>query len=107
MQIYNFEHKQGDDYNQTMIFKNSDGSFVDLTGSIVKFTVRRKIDGSIIIQKTLTVLDAVEGRVKVSLTNTETNTLSWTYLFDYEMTDATWLVTTILGGKMTILSDIT
>jgi len=107
MQSYNFEHKQGDDYNQTLIFKNSDGSFVNLTGSLVKFTIKRKVNGEIVIQKTLTVIDAIQGKVKVSLSNTETNTLSWTYVFDYELTDATGIVTTILWGKMTILSDIT
>ena len=107
MQSYNFEHKQGDDYNQTLIFKNSDGSFVNLTWSVVKFTIKRKVNADIVIQKTLTILDAVQGRVKVSLLNTETNALSWTYVFDYELIDATGIVTTILWGKMTILSDIT
>lgn len=107
MQSYNFEHKQGDDYNQTLIFKNSDWSFVNLTWSVVKFTIKRKVNADIVIQKTLTILDAVQGRVKVSLLNTETNALSWTYVFDYELTDSTGIVTTILWGKMTILSDIT
>ena len=107
MQSYNFEHKQGDDYNQTLIFKNSDGTFVNLTGSVVKFTIKKKASWDIVIQKTLTILDAVQGRVKVSLSNTETNTLSWTYVFDYELTDSTGIVTTILWGKMTILSDVT
>ena len=107
MQSYNFEHKQGDDYNQTLIFKNSDDTFVNLTGSIVKFTIKKKANTEIIIQKTLTVIDAVNGKVKVSLSNTETILLSWTYVFDYELIDATGIVTTILWGKMTILSDIT
>lgn len=107
MQSYNFEHKQGDDYNQTLVFKNSDNTFVNLTGSLVKFTIKRKVNAEIIIQKTLTVIDAIQGKVKVSLSNIETNTLSWTYVFDYELTDSTGIVTTILWGKMTILSDIT
>ena len=106
MKRYNISITQWNDYNQTLIFKNSDDTFVNLTWSVVKLTARRKIWSDIAIQKTLTVVDAIQWNLKISLSDTETSALSWTYIYDCEMIDATWIVSTIFWWKIYILSDI-
>jgi len=106
--------KRGDTYRRTLVFTNADtGEPINLTGKIIRFTVKEKIDDADTaakIKKDITVhTNPTQGETVLVLSSTDTN-LAGKYLFDIQYEDPSVSpkdVITILDGTIEFIKDIT
>lgn len=88
-----------DTYSRTFIFKDKTWALIDLTGSVVKFSVKKNpSDVSYVLQVTLT-LDPLIGKASIS---SEMSMDIWVYVYDFEWTKSTGVKETFEIGKLTI-----
>lgn len=102
---------RGDDKYWNLNFTDSSGSAIDLTGSTIFFTVKKNrsdSDTNALIKKDVTShLDAVNGKSRISLTNSDTAIDVGTYFFDIQLVDNASNVTTVVAGTFVVTQDIT
>jgi len=109
--IYNFEFPRGDDHTFTLIFKNSDGNRLDITGYTIFFTLKESIsdpDTEAIIEKNVTShIDPVQGLTAVIITNAETDELKGNYYYDMQYLDTSGKILTYIKGEIQFDKDVT
>ena len=109
MEQKNLIVKRGDTKKYTLYFKDDDGA-VNITGWIVFFTVKEKVDdtdNNAKIKKTIiTHVDVTQGKSQIELSPTDTD-LVGNYLYDIQIKKATNEINTILEGTIVFTKDIT
>jgi hypothetical protein len=80
---------------------------VNLTGAVVKFTIKKNISWDNILTQNATITDALNGKSKVSFTSEQMNLPPRAYFYDLQLTDSLWVVTTLLKGSFSVSYDVT
>lgn len=87
------------------------GNAVDLTGYTAKFTAKKRpdqADASAVISKSLTISDAANGIITVSLTHLETDLTPGIYYYDVQIVNTvTSKVHTVVVDVLKISADVT
>jgi len=109
LQIY-----RGDDKNYNFVFKDGDGSPIDITGWILFFTVKSTVDDAInddaaeVIKTISAHTNPAEGQTTVSILDTDTNGLSaGDYYYDFQVKKSTGKIMTIMHGGLEITREVT
>jgi hypothetical protein len=105
------EIKRGDSKDYTLIFKDEDGNYIDITGWTVFFTAKIEIDDTdeqAVIKKTITVhTNPTAGQTKIQLTSSDTNLTQTSYVYDIQIKKSTGEIKTIVEGLINITKDVT
>lgn len=87
------------------------GAAVNLTGYTAKFTAKKnqdQADAAAVISKALTISDAANGIIALSLTHTETDITPGVYVYDVQiLKTATSKVYTVVCDTLKISADVT
>lgn len=116
--VYTIRIKQGETFNQTFRWMQSDGETpVNLTGYTGRCQIRNgAFNQGVIKNVPVTVLDAVNGRFALNLTATETSSIPTTgadyrnlerYPYDVEFTALNGTVYRVLNGIVEISPEVT
>lgn len=98
---------RGDSKTISIAIVDADGSAVDISGASAVFTARnRENDSTAIIEKSLTITDAVNGKMRLDLTPTETTISTKSYPADIELTLSDGSVRTIRKSTLKIRWDV-
>lgn len=100
-----------DDVQLEFTFTDSNNNAVDLTGSTVFLTVKRKrtdTDAEALISKETTSFSApTTGVMTFDLTDQETNIAPGLYYFDVQLKDSSGLISSSVAGDFRVSQDIT
>jgi hypothetical protein len=94
---------QGDEKSYNLAF-TSGGSPLDITGAIIKMSIKRSIaDNSPLISKTVTGhTDPANGKTTITLSTTDTGQAIGNYYYDIQISGASIPKKTVMKGKMAI-----
>jgi len=102
---------RGDDWASSLVFADSEGNLIDITGWTIFLTVKKNKDDSdaqAIITRTIYIpVNPPGSRVTFSIPNTETTLLLGSYFFDYQYKKADGTIQTVTSGVVTFEKDIT
>lgn len=100
-----------DDVDLDLTFTDKDGEAINLTGCTVFFTMKEKktdTDDDAVIQKEITDhTTPLEGKTRVTLTNSETDITPRHYFYDVQIVDTDDKVISSSVGQIKILQDVT
>jgi len=102
-----------DDLRRTVYVKNKDGSPYDLTNCQIFFTVKTydhlkdTDDNSVIIKKSVAIVDASGGEALLTLTSVETDIDENDYYYDFQIIDAQGRVTSCVKDNFEVNQDVT
>jgi hypothetical protein len=108
---YIFNVDQGSTFNEAVIYKQADGTPVDLTGWAARMQVRRNIaDAATLLSLTdgdgLTIT-AVDGRIDIEITATQTAAImAGTCFYDLEIYSGA-VVRRLIEGRMIFRAEVT
>jgi len=95
------------DTYQTTLTATEDGSPLNITNYTITFAAKHNINSSTTdISVTATIIDAVNGIARVSLTTTDTDIEAGALTYDVEYRDSTDSVVKTYQGTMTIKQDV-
>ncbi|MCD6418599.1 BppU family phage baseplate upper protein [bacterium] len=98
---------RGDSLSAEISVVDADGNAVDLTDASAKFTAReRENDSSAVIEKALEIYDPSNGKMRLTLTSTDTNITPKSYPADIEITFADGRVKTIWKAYIEVKWDV-
>lgn len=102
----------GDDVSYTLVFKNSDGSPVDITGWKIYFTIKKDplmTDVQASLKKDITEHDdPINGISSIHLSSSETRVLTpFLYYFDIQVKKTDDTILTILVDRLDVKADVT
>lgn len=104
----NIQVYRGDSLSLDGVIKNQDGDIVNLTGGVIKFSVKKKqTDPTYIISKTCAITSPTEGKFNVFLSPTETAIPVGDYVYDIQLQFGAGSVYTVRKGVFTVIQDIT
>jgi hypothetical protein len=102
---------RGDDKTLNLSFKDGNGNPINLSGSTIYFTAKKKIeygDDQAVIQKDVTThSDATAGTSVIQLSNTDTSITPDTYLYDIQYKTSGGTISTVLKDEIIIKPDVT
>jgi len=105
--IVDFEIEQGSTFTRTMSVE-SNKTPVNLTGYTLAGQLRKGYSASESINFDIEVINALIGKIKISLTSSTTSALIYNkYVYDIEIADPTGVVSRILEGSMTLSLNVT
>lgn len=59
---------QGDSYKRSLIFKDKNGTAINLTGSVIKFSMKSTLtDVAYIVNQSFILTDAVNGKASITV----------------------------------------
>ena len=107
--ISNLYIDQGSTYSNIITVASSTGSALDLTNYTVASQIRKSYGSSTAYDFTASVYNAVDGKVRLQLTSTESSAIpAGRYLYDIEITNTnTSAKTRILEGIVVVTPEIT
>ena len=107
--ISNLYIDQGSTYSNIITVASSTGSALDLTNYTVASQIRKSYGSSTAYNFTASVYNAVDGKVRLQLTSTESSAIpAGRYLYDIEITNTnTSAKTRILEGIVVVTPEIT
>lgn len=103
----NFYIDQGADFSETVIVKTVQGQIVNLTGGTLRSEVRLSYTSAISYPFTVTVVDAVNGVIQLSMTNEQTSLMkAGRYVYDglFEIGD---VISRFIQGLVTVTPSVT
>ena len=106
---YNLSIEQGSSWELSLALSSSPSTSMNLTD----FTIAAKLAKSYYddnpISMTSTVIDASQGKFKLSLTSSQTSELDYSveYIYDVNITSPTGKVTRLIQGRATISPGVT
>ena len=107
----NLEALRGDTKVFNLTFKTAAGVAIDITGWSIWMTIKTAatdLDASAALQvKVTSHTSPTTGLSKITLTATQTNTLSGAYFYDIQIKKVDGTVETVLLGKINFSDDIT
>lgn len=99
---------QGSDYSATVALKNQDGTPMQLFGYTVASQFRKSYQSSTFVAFTVTITDAAQGKITLSLTDTATSGIrAGRYLYDVEITSPSGDRKRALEGIVVLTPEIT
>ena len=111
--IYNFTIDQGAQYNTTIVYEDSSGNPIDLTGYSAKMELREQSSSPNPAALTLTspsggiVITPLTGTLAITMTTAQTNALSARfYVYDLELTVG-GVVSRLIQGQITVYAQVT
>jgi len=82
------EFFQGEDVTLEFTVEDAAGAAVDVTGWTTTFSIARTAGDAILVTAAGAIIDAATGRIDVVLTDTDTDTLSGSYAYDFKRMNA-------------------
>ena len=113
---YNIEMEQGATFTRDIIWKDSNGVAINITGYSIKMQAREDYDsvtpvislGTVSPLTGITIIDAAAGRFRITITAILTAALTFTKaVYDLEMISGAGVVTRLLEGEITLLKEVT
>lgn len=108
--IINLSHTRGDTWKRNLIFRDSAGALINLTGSTIIMTVKRDPeDVAYVSQGTATLADQWTdiGEASITLAGTDFNTENGALWYDIQWTDSAGTIVTFMKGNFEIVYDVT
>lgn len=110
---YDWMIEQGVTLIKTFVLKDSDGVVIDLTGYTARMQIRQKVHSTTSYVDATTAngklaIDGSNGKITLTLTDTETSAFEWTagvYDLEIEATDGT--VSRVIQGAVTVSQEVT
>lgn len=101
----------GDDYILRLIYKDSVGAVVDISGAVARMMVRKNYYADPIVDK-LATIDGPAGKISFPFIPADTKNVlvdkvEETFLYDVELTEADTTKTTLLAGNLTVTQKVT
>lgn len=107
---YNLQLVAGDGRVRRFLLKKPDGTAFDLTGWSVVAHIRNKPRGTLILAPAVSIADAVNGTIELTITTTQSLAIPTGAYWDLQVSlDAspTTNTQTLLRGRVTVLTDHT
>jgi hypothetical protein len=111
--IYNATIDQGATWSVTVLYKNSDGTAINLTGFTAAMQVRQQYSSET-AELTLSspsngiVITGATGTVLITISAAQTRALEeGYYVYDVELTSPSALVTRLIQGQLTVAPEVT
>lgn len=101
----------GDDVELDLTILKTDGTPYDLTGcQEVNYAIARDRKSAALVTKTLgsriTITDAVNGKVQIVITSTDTEALDGTYYHEVQVVDASGLTSTCYADRLLVYATL-
>jgi|TARA_B110000914_G_scaffold20126_1_gene15167 hypothetical protein len=100
---------QGADFSAEVIVDDSDGTLANLTGYTVAGQIRKTYSSTAKVDFVCTVVGATTGKLRVGLSNTQTNAMkAGRYVYDVEITHtSSGTKTRVIEGQLTVNPGVT
>lgn len=111
--IYNFELEQGTSLVKSVVWKDSNGTVVPLTGYSARMQVRESVDSDAVLLELSTTNGKIEltpnqGKVTLHFSPADTSGEDWSSgKYDLELTSSNGFVTRLLKGKIRLSKEVT
>ena len=102
--IYNLSIEQGSSWELQMSIDSSAGVNLDVTGYTFDAKIAKSYYDDFPISMTVTIVNAINGTIKITLTPAQTGALDAAieYIYDVDMTSGGGTVTRLMEGRATI-----
>lgn len=108
MEFYDLSVRQGETFRQELVFKDSAGQVMDLTGCTGYSQVRPDPDSDDLICSMTVTIDGAAGTVVLTIAADVTKTIpAGCYAYDFAMKDANDVIRYYLGGKFGVIPVVT
>jgi len=110
--IYNFTMDQGSTWTVSLVYKDSDGNPIDLTGYTAKMQLRRKFDSATAALTLATggqgiVITGPTGTIAITATDEQTEAIdAGLYVYDLDLNNA-GIITRLIQGQATVSAEVT
>lgn len=110
---YNFTIEQGTSFTKDIVWKDSNGTPIDVTGYTARMQVRASVAAPEVLLELTTeddniVMGTTDGKITLVLTDVETAALVWVSgVYDLEVESTTGVVTRLLKGTITVDPEVT
>ena len=101
---------RGDDFSTKIVFNDTNGVPINLTGWEFFFTIKLRVgdpDSVAIVTVTEAPTDPLNGITQITVSNTITYNLLGSYYYDFQFKNASGNINTITSGTINFISDIT
>lgn len=111
--IYDIYIEQGATYNQPLVWKDSSGTTVNVTGYTARMQIRKTVDATTIILTLTTengriTVGGSNGLITLLVSATDTAALtSFCGVYDLEVISPTGVVTRLLEGQVEVSKEVT
>lgn len=110
--VHNFDIEQGTSLVKQIVWKDSNGSPINLTGYTARMQVRPNVDSEVLLELSTTngriVITPLTGTITLNFTPANTVGTYWTKgKYDLEMTSGNGFVTRLIKGTINLSKEIT
>lgn len=102
--VYDVRMTQGDSFVEELLMEDGEGDVLDLAGYTFRSQLRRTADNGLVAEFAISVADSTVTR---SLSPAVTAGLSGTYVHDFQWTDPSGKIRTLLSGDFEIEDEVT
>lgn len=102
--VYDVRMTQGDSFVEELLMEDGDGDAIDLAGYAFQSQLRRTADNGLIAEFGISVSESTVTR---TLAAGVTADLSGTYVHDFQWTDPSARIRTLLSGDFEIEAEVT
>jgi len=102
--VYDVRMTQGDSFIEELLMEDGEGEALDLTGYSFKSQLRRTADNGLVAEFAISVSGSTVTR---SLNPSVTANLDGTYVHDFQWTDPSGRIRTLLSGEFEIEAEVT
>lgn len=108
MEFYDLGVRRGETFRQALVFKDSDGNVIDLSGCTGYSQVRPDVDSADLICSMTVTVDGPTGTVTLSVAADVTKQIpAGVYVYDFAMKNPSNAVRFYLGGKFAVIPAVT
>ncbi len=110
---YDLYIEQGATLSLPIVWKDSDGNVVNITGYTARMQVRQTVPATTILLSATTengklVIDGSNGKVTILLSAADTTAITWlTGVYDLELISGSGVVTRLLEGSVSVSREVT
>lgn len=106
--VANIQLDQGSVFNSTIDVEDINGNPASLSGYTSRGQVRKTYSSSIAVDFTTAITDASNGKVAISLSDTQTGAMKpGRYVYDVEVLSSSGAVTRIVEGQCEVMPRVT
>ena len=102
--VYDVRMTQGDSFVEELLMEDGEGDALDLTGYTFRSQLRRTADNGLVAEFAISVSGSTVTR---SLNAGVTANLDGTYVHDFQWTDPSGRIRTLLSGEFEIEAEVT
>lgn len=110
---YDLYIEQGATLSLPIVWKDSEGAVINITGYTARMQVRQSVNSSTILLSATTengklVIDGANGKVTISLPAADTAAITWLAgVYDLELVSSGGVVTRLLQGSVVVSREVT